>query len=335
MTAAPRIVGVGYEVPANKRGNDDPIFDWLKEHNPAGSNLFRGYVDRRVLAFGENLMTIMVPASLRALRAAAVAPGEIDLLIGYASVSSFETPNELGRLHQQLGLSPSAWIIPINAEFSNFNAAVATASSMIDAGLAKKALVAIGGNWTRHVDYHTAQSVSASDGAAAAVITRSDDLSCFRVVDAATITDSQYFGTMTMNGDAYEQCPERDRHRVLFSSPYFHITQAGLDGFQTFGVQTAPQSALQVMAKHGLSGPDITLISHQASAVLIDAWRQVIQPAQYIQTIEQFGNMTLANIPVNLAWAADHEHVSKDSMVWLSVGSEQHANSLLLQRGVR
>ena len=63
----PRIVGYGFSVPAKIRTNDDPIFDWLKTHEPRGTDMFQGYDQRRVLNTGETLMTIMLPACIKAL----------------------------------------------------------------------------------------------------------------------------------------------------------------------------------------------------------------------------------------------------------------------------
>lgn len=336
MTAiVPRILGTGYAVPINKRGNDDPIFDWLKTNNPAGSALFKGYEHRRVLAPEENLMTLMVPAALRALKAAAVTPDEIDLLIGYCSVSPYETPNELGRLHHQLGLPPRAWVLPVNNEFSNYNASLVLANSLMAAGLVEKALVVVAGDWTRHVDYHTPQAVSASDGAGAAVLGFSGDGSRFRIVDARTLTDSSWFGTMFMQADPSGQCPPVDPHPVLGSRATFHITAAGLDGFREFGITRAPEPALEVMKRHNLTGADITLVCHQASTTLLDAWRAVIKPAQLIETVEQFANLVFASIAVNLAWADAANAIKKDSLLLLGLGPEQHAHAVLLQRDPR
>jgi 3-oxoacyl-[acyl-carrier-protein] synthase-3 len=333
--SAARIVGTGYEVPANVRTNDDPIFDWLHAHQPAGKNLFKGYVDRRVLAPGDNLMTLMVPASLEAMAHAGIAAADIDMLLGYASVSPFETPNQLCQLHQMLALDARAFVVPINSEFSNFNAALLMAHGLIVAGVARTILIAIGGDWTRHVDYHTPQSISAADGAAAVVVQRSSDGTSFRFIDQHAIVDTSYFGTMYMQGDAYAMDPPYHGRHELFGPAYFHITPAGISGFDAFGVKVAPTAVTALLRKHGLSGADITLISHQASSVLLDAWAEAIRPAQYIQTIAQFANMTLANIPVNLAWSVEHQPIERDHLVLLSLGSEMHANAQLWRRDRR
>lgn len=329
---APRILGMGYAVPANIRTNDDPIFDWIKTHNPKGTELFRGYKDRRVLAEDESLMTVMVPAALRALRDAQLDPCEIDLLLGCGSISPYQTPNELCRLHQQLDLPQHAWVLPLNNDFSNFNAGIVLADAMIRTKRARNVLIVIGGNWTQYVDYHTPQAVSASDGAAAVVMGASENLRRWTLVDQHTITQSAYFGTMYLQGDPVSLCPPQQEHHLLYTHPYFHITAAGQQGFGTFGEQTASKAAQVLLERQSLSGADITLISHQASSILLDAWQASLLPAQYINTIEQYANMTVANIPVNLAWSKDNDPVLKNYLVLLAIGTEMHANALLLKR---
>jgi 3-oxoacyl-[acyl-carrier-protein] synthase-3 len=314
----PRILGVGYAVPPNLRTNDDPIFDWLKAHIPAGSNPFQGYTTRVVLGPGEDLMTIMVPAALNALQDAKLGPSDIDMVLGYASVSPYTTPNELVHLHQMLHLSPSAYVVPLNNEFSNFNAGLLFADALIRAGRAKTILIVVGGNWTRHVSYRTVQSVSAADGAGAAVVGLSSDTMKWQVVDQQTVMDTSYFGSMYMQGERYHQQPPNDGHEWLWSEAFFQ--------------KIAPTAVTGLLARHNIPGSAVTLIPHQASSVLFEMWQTVLQPAQMIQTIANFANMTIANIPVNLAWSAANEPITQDNLVLFALSPDMHANALLLQR---
>jgi 3-oxoacyl-[acyl-carrier-protein] synthase-3 len=87
----------------------------------------------------------------------------------------------------------------------------------------------------------------------------------------------------------------------------------------------------RLLERHRLSGADVTLVSHQASSVLIDAWQAAIRPAQYLQTLEKFANMTVANVPFSLAYRFGE--IDKDWLVLLAVGVEMHANAVLLRRG--
>jgi len=332
-SASPRILGVGYDVPAKVRTNDDPIFDWLKQHSPPGTDLFQGYDQRRVLAADEDLMTIMRPAALAAIRDAGLEPSDVDLLIGCGSVSPNVSPNELGRLHQKIGLHERAWVVPLANDFSNFNAGLLFADAFVRAGRAKYVLIVIGGNWTQYVSYRTPQAASAGDGAAAAILGLSTDASQWEVVDQNTITQSKFFGTMYMQGDC--MYTQGDLDCTLWSAPYFHITDEGLKAFKTFGEDAPPKAASVLLRRHGLIGRDVALISHQASKMLLDKWQVAIQPDQYVQTIRTLANMTVANIPVTLAWAKQHQPVKNDYLILLGIGTDMHANAVLLRRGKR
>jgi 3-oxoacyl-[acyl-carrier-protein] synthase-3 len=328
----PRILGLGYAVPSNRRLNDDPIFDWLKAHIPAGSNPFQGYDTRAVLGPGEDLMTIMVPAALDALQDAERNPADIDMVLGYASVSPYATPNELSHLHRMLHLPERAYAVPLNNEFSNFNAGLLFADALIRAGRAKNILIVVGGNWTQHVSYRTVQSISAADGAGAAVVGLSSDTTQWQVVDQHTVMDTSYFGSMYMQGQRYPQQPSTDGHARLWSDPFFQITPEGMRGFGEFGGKIAPSAVTDLLARHNVRASAVTLIAHQASSVLLDKWQEVLQPAQKIETIANFGNMTVANIPVNLAWSVANRPIAQNDLVLFALSPDMHANALLLQR---
>jgi 3-oxoacyl-[acyl-carrier-protein] synthase III len=328
----PRILGLGYAVPQNLRGNDDPIFDWLKAHIPPGSNPFQGYNTRVVLGPGEDLMTIMVPAALNALQDAQLAPADVDMMLGYASVSPYADPNELVHLHQMLHLPQSAYVVGLNNEFSNFNAGLLFADALIRAGRAKNILIVVGGNWTRHVSYHTVQSVSAADGAGAAVLGLSADASKWQVVDHQTLMDTGYFGSMYMQGQRYPQQPPKDGREYLWSEPFFQITAEGMQGFGEFGGKIAPTAVTSLLARRNIPASAVTLIAHQASSVLFQMWQTVLQPGQMIETIANFANMTLANIPVNLAWSVANDPITQNNLVLFALSPDMHAHALLLQR---
>ena len=332
ITPQPRLIGLGYSVPPGRRTNDDPIFDWLKAHVPPSSNPFQGYKTRAVLAPGEDLMTMMVPAALNALADANLQPSDIDMLLGFASISPYSTPNELSLLHRQLGLPERAWIVPLNCEFSNFNAGLVMADALVRAGRARNVLVVVGGNWTRHVDYHTVQSISAADGAGAAIVGSSPDASRWQVIDQHTVTMTQYYGSMFMQGQPYPQTPPRDGHQRLWSDSFFQITAEGMEAFGTFGGRIAPTAVTELLARHGIAASSITLIAHQASTVLFDLWASVLQPAQMIDTIEAFANMTIANIPVNLAWSVANDPITQNHLVLFALAPDMHANAVLLTR---
>ena len=105
-----------------------------------------------------------------------------------------------------------------------------------------------------------------------------------------------------------------------------------MEGFGAFGGGVAPTAVTTLLARHQIASASVTLIAHQASTVLLDRWQATIQPGQMIQTIADFANMTVANIPVNLAWSVANDPIAKDHLVLFALGPDMHANAVLLER---
>jgi 3-oxoacyl-[acyl-carrier-protein] synthase III len=334
MIEPPRVAltGVGYAVPPNIRTNDDPIFAWLKAHQTEGQDLFKGYKERRVLACGDSpsdlpttVVDLMVPAAQQAITAAGLQPGQVDAILGYASVSEYVTPNALAQVHRLIGLPETCWIVPVDLE-EDFNTSLVLAKSLVETGRATNALVVVGCNWTRFVSYHTPESISVSDGACAAVIGRTPDGSRFRIVDAATDTKTSGYGVMFMSGDEVG----REPGARTYTKPYFHITPEGFAAVKGFGVTAPAALANRLIARNGLDGSRVALITHQTSRGLIDAWRAAIKPGQYVETLELFANMVSATIPVNLAH--EYARIDKNYVLLLDVSAELKTTGVLLLR---
>jgi 3-oxoacyl-[acyl-carrier-protein] synthase III len=334
MFEPPRVAltGVGYAVPPSIRTNDDPIFAWLKAHQTEGQDLFKGYKERRVLACGDSpsdlpttVVDLMVPAAQQAITAAGLQPGQVDAILGYASVSEYVTPNALAQVHRLIGLPETCWIVPVDLE-EDFNTSLVLAQSLVETGRATNALVVAGCNWTRFVSYHTPESISVSDGAGAAVIGRTPDGSRFRIVDAATDTKTSGYGVMFMSGDEVG----REPGARTYTKPYFHITPEGFAAVKGFGVTAPAALANRLIARNGLDGSRVALITHQTSRGLIDAWRAAIKPGQYVETLELFANMVSATIPVNLAH--EYARIDKNYVLLLDVSAELKTTGVLLLR---
>lgn len=330
--AVPVILGAGYALPAQIRTNDDPIFDWIKANNPIGEHLFTGYKTRHILHDGEPILTIMKPAVQQALAQSNCAVADIDIIIGAMSIGEYINPSELTALHRDLGFPKSTWVVPINGEFSQFNAAILMAHHLLLGGAARNILICVGGSWSKNVDYHTPQSVSAADGAAAIVMGLSDQPNQWTFVDWLTIADSSYYGSMYTGTTKIELSAPQEGYDALYTNHSFYITELGLKGFKAFGEEVPPQAALQLLSRQGVKAEEVTLISHQASSVLMNNWQKAIQPRQYINTIEQFANMAPANIPVNFAWSHRQQMVHTPYLLLLAIGPDMHTNAVLMRR---
>ncbi|RDJ05723.1 3-oxoacyl-ACP synthase III family protein [Rhizobium grahamii] len=326
------IIGLGYQLPTGVRLNDDPIFDALKRNNAQKDilALFQGFERRHVLGPDETLVSIMVAAAKKAMIDAGVTSDDIDLLIGCASVSRFIVPSDLGDLHKGLGLPQRAMPLPLGNDFSNFTQSLVIADALLKAGRVRRVLVVAGCDWTRVVDYNAGPSVSAGDGAAAAVLGVATAGIRWVVRDQQALVKSDLYGAMFVAGNPIKTDGQPQNQQ--YSGPYFHMTADGFQAFKSFGVQTASMAAQQLLQRQGLSGSDITLIGHQASTLLLDAWSSALKTGPALTTIKDFGNMTVASIAVTLA--AREEDITTPYALLLALGLDLHAHAVLLQRVV-
>ncbi|WP_281613157.1 hypothetical protein [Flammeovirga sp. SubArs3] len=325
-----RITGKGCSYPARIRYNDDPIFKGIQD-----DGLFRGYKERRVLSLNESISEYMTAASFKAISDAGVPVDEIDLLIGYGSISEYSTPNILAKCHYELGLSSTCSIIPLNDEFNQLNTALHLVKSLIETGSVNTALICLGSNWTKHVDYKSSASISASDAAAALIVTKSEDTNCFYIEDYGVSVDSSDYSCMSNSPDVEGKMEEDPSQPILentntFSSPYFHLTEQGVNVFKQFGMNEPVKVSKEILERNNVSNTDVTLISHQASSVLMDFWGEEIQPNQYINTIANFANMTLVTVAFN--FALHYDTIESDHLLLLCVGLEQKTSVILLKK---
>jgi 3-oxoacyl-[acyl-carrier-protein] synthase III len=333
------IIGIASRLPDAIRLNDDPIFDWLRAHPPKGTDLFTGYEKRHVLSEGETVLDILVPAAKMAIDDAGLEPPQIDMVIGCVSPSTFILPSDLFALTQRLKLPETTLTIPLGNDFNNFNVGVALADALVKSGRARNILVAVGGGWTRIMDYRKAQSVSAADGAAAAVVglSRAHHQPRWTVVDTEVIAQEQNFGDMYLIGDVRGTLPgpgvgspsDPDPLLADWTGPYYHVTDDGLLHFGTFGGGMAPIAVQRLLQRQCIDASDVTFTGHQASQRLLDAWKTALKPGAMFQTLAQFGNMTVANIPVNLC--AMQGTSGLPWVVTLGLAGDMHAHAMLLR----
>jgi 3-oxoacyl-[acyl-carrier-protein] synthase-3 len=322
------VLGVGYRLPERIRGNDDPIFDWLKKHDPDAPKLFDGLEYRRVLDEARGVVDLTAEACRSAAADAKAQLADVDLLVGSTSVSWDVAPNGLCAVHAALGLSPRCRVIALNTDYTVFHDGLRVAHDAVTAGSATRALVVAGNNWTHHVDYHEAVSLAASDAAGAALVGASDDKSRFAMIDREEETDTSLLGAFYVS--QRKDGEHREHHR--FTTPLMTINpKTGVPAIQSFGVPVPPKIIARMLARHGLTGADVTLVAHQSSKSVHDAWNQAIQPKIYLSTLAELGDMVSSSVPVNLAKC--YAQIQTDHLVLMGIGMEMHATALLYRRG--
>lgn len=331
------IAGLGHAVPESVRSNDDPVYAELRRDSPFRS-LFTGYETRRVLAEHESLAELMAAACRSAVASATLNPGEVDLLTGYASVSEFLAPNELYRVHRLLGLPASTETLAVADEFAAFLSGLRLSAERIWLGHARSALVVCGCRWSSSIDYKDPVSVSIGDGAGAALVrslapslpqngTATDRP--LRLVGWNSEVPAEMYGVMRLAPRKAEY-PTSLTDPGATTRPLFNMLRESEAVFRDWGVNAPPQIALRLVRAAGVDPEQVTCFTHQASAYLIEAWRQALAPMQVQDTIKELGNMTLASIPVTLSLKA--RNVETRYVLLLGLGLGVHASACLLHR---
>lgn len=335
MSSADRIgiLGLGYALGNVIRGNDDPIFDYIIANPPPDRDLFEGLKYRRALAGGQTAVSITVEAARAALHDAKLSAGDVDMLLGTVSVGQYFAPSALAAVHAELGLPDRCRVMALNTEYTAFLDGMKLAHALIQTGSIGRSLIVAGVDWSQHMDYrHEAVSVAASDAAGAAVVGHTANDSLFTLIDWDNETNSQFYGALRMAPLAVDPVPPTYAGpQDLFTAPVLELDASrGAAAVRTFGLAVPPMVVNRLIAKHGLTARDITLVAHQTSGLIFDEWNKRIRPACFINTLTELADMVSASVPVNLAKCYDQ--IKTEHLVLLGVGMEMHATAMLYAR---
>jgi 3-oxoacyl-[acyl-carrier-protein] synthase-3 len=325
------ITGTGAAVGDIIRGNDDPAFAYVIANPPPNRDIFDGLTYRRVLGPGQTVVTISAGAALQAMERAGIDASQVDLLVGSATMGEYFAPSALTQVHAYLQLPASCRVLALNSEYSPYVDGLRVANDMVAAGSVKCALVVAACAWTHHMDYHQAVCVAASDGAGAAVVTRTDDASAFALVDWENVTDSSWFGAFRMAPRPLTVPPHYAPSDALYTKALMALDDVrGAEAVKGFGLPMPVTVVKRLLERRGLDPSQIALVSHQTSKLVEGYWKSNINPGTYISTLRDYADMVSATAAVNLATCADQ--ITQDHMVILGIGMEMHATALLYSR---
>lgn len=325
------ITGTGAAVGDIVRGNDDPVFAWVTANPPPNHDIFDGLTYRRVLGPGQTVVSIAVAAATQALQQANVAPVAVDLLIGAATMGEYFAPSALASVHAQLGLPGTCRVMALNSEYTPFIDGLKIANDMIAAGTIGCALVVSASAWTAHMDYHEAVCVAASDGAGAAVVTRTTDASAFALVDWENETDTKYYGAFRMTPRPVTVPPHFDPAPTVFTTALMALDPVrGGPAVMNFGLPVPVAVVQRLLARNGIAADQIALVPHQTSKMVAEYWKTHIAPALYVTTLTDYADMVSAAAAVNLSTCASQ--ITQQYLVIMGIGMEMRATALLYAR---
>jgi 3-oxoacyl-[acyl-carrier-protein] synthase-3 len=284
MTTYARILGTGGYLPEKVLTNHDleRMVDttdaWIRERT--------GIVERRIAADGETCGDLAEGAARRALDAAGIDPGAIDLIVVATTTPDQIFPSNACLLQHRLGIRGCA-AFDIQAVCTGFIYALGVADQFVRTGAARHALVVGAETVSRIIDWtDRGTCVLFADGAGAVVL---------GAADAPGIISSH------LHADG--------AHRELLQvpagvgngnqgSPYMEMK--GNEVFRV-AVTTLGRIVDETLEANAMTRADIDwLVPHQANLRIIQATaRKLDLPMeQVVVTVDRHGNTSAASVPL-------------------------------------
>lgn len=242
-------------------------------------------------------------AAARAIACAGLEPSDIELII-YGSCSNDEAvPNSASGVQVGLGATRAA-AMDVNTACTSFLYGLTTATAMIRTGVVKNAVVIGVELITRYMDWSNRNvAVLFGDGAAAVVLQASETET--GVVGAVLGCDADARPTLRVRGVG---CGYAGLGVTLGDTIW------DFDGQAIFkrAVRAMSDASVRVLGEAGLAAADVDLVvPHQANLRIIEAVAKFagIPMEKVMLTVERYGNMSAATVPVALVEALEEGRV--------------------------
>ncbi len=284
-----RIIGTGSALPKKVVTNEDlsKLMDtsdeWIRSRT--------GIVNRHI-AVEETTTSMSVEAAQKALKAADIAPEELDLIIAATASSDYIIPTLSCQIQDKIGAA-QAVAFDVGAACSGFLFALATADAYLRTGRFRNALVVGAETLSKLMDWTDRSTcVLFGDGAGAVVITAEQD-SLLGIVQGSKGADGMALNCINRVNNS----PFCKNEKVW---DYVHMN--GPEVYK-FAVRTVPKALLEALGQAGLTVDDVDyFLLHQANRRIIESVADRLkQPMEKFPTnLEECGNVSAASVPILL-----------------------------------
>jgi len=282
-----RIVGTGSYLPQKVLTNRDlelavdTTDEWIYTRT--------GIRQRHIAADDEKTSDLALKASRSALRAAGMAPGDLDLIVMATTTPDMVFPSTACLLQAKLGVR-SCPAFDIQAVCSGFVYGLSTADSFMRSGQYRNVLVVGAEIYSRILDWSDRSTcVLFGDGAGAVVLRRD---STPGILSTHLHADGSYANQLSVPGTV---CGGKVSGRPLL--------QMDGGGVFKFAVKALDDLVEETLAANGMQKSDIDwLVPHQANIRIIQASAKKLglSMEKVVVTVDRHANTSAASIPLAL-----------------------------------
>jgi len=303
MTRRATIAGTGSALPPRRVTNDelaqtvDTSDEWIVERT--------GIRARHIAGEGETTATLATEAARKALEAAGMAAGEIDLIVLATATPDQTFPASATKVQHALGILDCV-AFDVAAVCSGFLYALSVAESMIRGGGSTNALVIGAETFSRILDWEDrATCVLFGDGAGAVVLTAEDGDR--GILSTALHADGRHNQLLYVDGGP---------------STTGTVGKLRMKGSEVFRHAVVNLAAVleEAIAKAGLSTADVDwVVPHQANRRILDATARKLglSPERVVITVDEHANTSAASVPLALDVAVRDGRIKRGDLIVL------------------
>jgi 3-oxoacyl-[acyl-carrier-protein] synthase-3 len=290
MATYARIVGTGSYLPAQVLTNADlekrvdTSDEWIRERT--------GIRQRHIAAEGETTSDLAQLAAERALAAAGVSAGELDLIVVGTTTPDLIFPSTACLLQHKLGAKDCP-AFDVNAACTGFLYALSIAEKFVRTGAARTALVVGAETLTRMLDWNDRGTCVLFGDGAGAVVLKADTTA--GVISTHIHADGQYRELLHNPVGVSRGFRDEPNHGV-------RVIMAGNEVFRV-AVRTLSRIVDETLAANQLDKSAIDwLVPHQANLRIISATAKHLDlpMERVIVTVDRHGNTSAGSVPLAL-----------------------------------
>ena len=297
-----QIIGTGSYLPARVLSNNDleklveTTSDWILDRT--------GIRERHMAADGELTSDLALKAAEKAIEAAGIEAGDIDLIVVATTTADRVFPSTACILQAKLGISNGGAAFDVQAVCSGFVYAVSVANNFILAGQAKTALVVGAETLSRITDWtDRGNCILWGDGAGAVVLQASEEPG---ILNTHIHADGRYQDLLFVDGGV-----------SMKTEGACYMRMSGNAVFK-MAVNTLDAIVDETLEANGLTKSDIDwLVPHQANIRIIQATAKKLGMGmeRVIVTVDRHGNTSAASIPLALDTGVREGKIKKGETV--------------------